>query len=123
MEKHLIVFGQKYHHETTYDQCKIYATELMENLGYVDWAHFESFILRAIDICEHIDIETDLHFRSTFRNAEGQVWKDYRISPLACYLIAANGDSQNPSTGRAQVYFMKKFYGEKDFNLFAESIL
>ncbi len=122
MENHLVIFGRQYHENTTFDQCKLYGTDLMENLGYVDWNHFESIIRRAIAVCEHIDIEVEEHFKPVYRNVGGDIWKDYRLSPLACYLVTANGDSNNATTGRAQVYFMKKYFGKESFAGFSESV-
>lgn len=81
-----------------------WASDLMRLLGYGDATHFKP-ILRAQKACLTLNIPLDDNFIYTDRKSEKEVFKDYKLSRFACYLVAMNSDSSKPQVAAAQAYF------------------
>jgi DNA-damage-inducible protein D len=87
------------------------ARELMPLLGYRSWREFEGAIKRAITaLKQNSQAEVIDHFVVGYKPIIGgkgavQQVRDYKLSRLACYLVAENGNSRIPQIGLAQTYF------------------
>lgn len=82
-----------------------FARELMLALGYDNWAAFRKIINKAIGVCTSNEISVAENFMQFPRKIDGKSADDFRLTRLACCLIAMNGDSKNPNVARAQLYF------------------
>lgn len=86
---------------------KWYATDLQIALEYATWASFKSVIDRAITACTKANMDVALNFERVQREQDGVEFEDYKLSRLACYLIAMNGDTEKAGVALAQTYFAK----------------
>lgn len=78
-------------------------------LGYASMKSFEKVIERAIKACMTAGISWDEDFRKeTLLDEDGKHRVDWKLSRMACYLVAMNADSKKPAVGRAQVYFAEQ---------------
>ncbi len=90
------------------------ARELMPLLGYQKWQNAHAAIKRAMVACDSSDQVLEDHFTSASKmikiakNTAKETLRsqqDYRLSRLACYLIAQNGDPRKSEVAFAQTYF------------------
>jgi hypothetical protein len=88
------------------DACYWFARDLMKSLGYETWQSFTNAIHRAMGTCTSLNISVRDNFASTRRRIHGLECNDYRVSRLACCLIALNGDTYRPRVAAAQAYFI-----------------
>ena len=102
-----VSFG-RFIEEALNDRCRFYASDLMEALNIGGEDEFEEIINTAERACLSLNIPVRYHFKAVFRQDEGGLRRDLRLSDLACYLISINGDPANPSVARAQIYFAFK---------------
>ena len=110
----LTLFG-----ETPFESIKHYdeelgeywlARELMPLLAYKKWQDFNRVINKAITACKRSQGASEAHFTDLRNMVEreqggGRTKVDYRLTRLACYLIAQNGDSSITEIAMAQTYF------------------
>ena len=94
--------------------------ELMLLLGYKSWQTFgskesggkkTSTICRAFLSCQTSGEDASQHFHHLCNRISGTGQgsrEDWRLSRLACYLIAMNGDITKPEIAQAQRYFAAK---------------
>lgn len=87
-----------------------FARELMPLLGYIQWRRFEGAIDRATATLENIGGVKTAHINHLPGKItkDGQEGDDYKLSRLACYLVAINGDPRKPKIAAAQAYFVVK---------------
>jgi hypothetical protein len=87
-----------------------FARELMPSLGYKLWQRFEGAIDRATATLENIGCVKVAHINhlSGKITKDGREGDDYKLSRLACYLVAINGDPRKPKIAAAQAYFVTK---------------
>jgi DNA-damage-inducible protein D len=84
-----------------------YARDLMEMLGYTDYAVFRrGAINKAITVCLTLDIDVAANFEQVERDIDGKKQPDFRLSKFACYLVAMNGDVKKKEVAKAQAYFI-----------------
>lgn len=84
------------------------ARELMPMIGYKRWDRVPDVINRAAISCGNVgNVVTD-HFSEEARKTLGRTQQDYKLSRLACYLTAMNGDPRKPEVAAAQNYFADK---------------
>jgi DNA-damage-inducible protein D len=87
------------------------ARDLMPLLGYGNnWRNFETALNKAIMACEESGQRKENHFDASIKmvpigsGAEREL-SDYRLSRLACYLVAMNGNPRKTEIAAAQNYF------------------
>lgn len=102
--KHMDERGREYWH----------ARELMPLLGYSDWRNFMNVITKAKVTIQNSYQQIEDHFveiTKMIKVAEGTSKEtkrkqvDYKLTRLACYAIAQNGDSSKQPIALAQSYF------------------
>lgn len=85
------------------------ARDLMAAMGYDRWENFADAIERARIAARNFGHDVDLHFsRLREKGAIGRARTEYRLTRLACYLIAMNGDPRKQAIADAQNYFAFK---------------
>jgi hypothetical protein len=86
------------------------ARELMPLLGYPRWNDFKASIDRAMVSLsvQHGQNEVSKHFSGAILKTNGRPKENYKLSRLASYLIAMNGDPRKPEIASAQSYFVIK---------------
>lgn len=87
-----------------------FARELMLALGYLQWRRFVGVIGRATVSLENMRALKAAHVSRLpgLATRTLQTGDDYKLSRLACYLIAMNGDPRKPEIASAQCYFAIK---------------
>jgi len=88
-----------------------YASELMENLD-VPEEELDIAIERAFKACASLNISIKQNFKSVFRTCDDHLVTDWKLSPLACYLIVINADPANQRVARMQVHFATKNFND-----------
>jgi DNA-damage-inducible protein D len=81
-----------------------WASWFMTQLGYSDMKSFQNVIHKAIKVCMSVKIDYDAHFIPDHDKG----FKDYKLTRLACYLCAMNGDPAKEEVAKAQVYFAEQ---------------
>lgn len=82
------------------------ARDLMKPLGYLRWADFDKAVQRAQASAEAQGIDLTGNFVGSHKvAASGPKAKDYKLTRLAAYLVAMNGDPRKPEIAAAQGYF------------------
>lgn len=92
-------------------QCTYRALDLMDALTYRSFDEFEDVIKKAESVCSTLRIPVDAHYREIFVSSPKGVYRDYRLSRFACYLITVNADSRYPAVANAQVYLATRSGG------------
>ena len=85
-------------------QCTYRALDLMDALTYRSFDEFEAVIKKAKGVCSSFKIPVEAHYREIYVSSPKGLYRDYRLSRLACYLITVNADSAYPAVAKAQVY-------------------
>ena len=111
IEKRRSLFDEYAHEEDGVEYWL--ARDLMKPLGYAEWRNFEKAVKRAEVSVDSTEIPVRNHFVKV--NKMIQLGKggqrrvdDYKLTRLACYLIAMNGDPSKPEVAFAQAYFAVK---------------
>ena len=84
------------------------ARDLMGPLGYTNWRQFDAAIDRAKASAEAQNIDVTSHFEGNLKkraSGSGRQPADYKLTRLAAYLVAMNGDPRKPEIAAAQGYF------------------
>ncbi len=85
-----------------------YASWFCQVLGYANMKSFEKVIQRAIKACINAGIPYEEDFRKETLLVDGKSVYDYKLSRMACYLVAMNADSKKEGVAKAQVYFAEQ---------------
>lgn len=72
-------------------KCIYYASDLLS----IDSVDLEKVIVHTEQILTTLDISTDDHIRPVFRGSEQSLYKDWKLSKLACMYLLFNGDPTN----------------------------
>lgn len=91
-----------------------YASELIERLS-VSEEELDRAVERAFKACISLDISIKKNFKSVFRNCEDHLVTDWKLSPLACYLIVINADPANQQVAKMQIHFATKNFNDVSF--------
>ena len=89
-------------------RCTYRASDLMEALMYRSFDEFENVIKKTEAVCSTLRIPVEAHYREIFVSSPTGLYRDYRLSRLACYLITVNADSGYPAVANAQVFLATK---------------
>lgn len=91
------------------------ARDLMDPLGYDSWRRFDDAIERAKDSACNSGYDCDSMFMQvrgvidgSDKNLGGRPSSDYRLTRMAAYLLAMNGDPRKSQIAAAQAYFAIK---------------
>lgn len=90
------------------------ARDLMAHLEYSEWRTFNDVIHRSIEAVEKVGGNVENHFVAgtkmvSIGYGNERAVKDYKLSRLASYVVAMNGDpAQKPRVAEAQNYFAQK---------------
>ena len=81
------------------------ARDLMPLMGYPAWREFSAAIDRAKTAASNQGLIVDDLFGVDPQKTNGRPRADYRLSRMAAYLVAMNGDPRKPEVAAAQAYF------------------
>lgn len=81
------------------------ARDLMPLMGYPAWREFSAAIDRAKTAASNQGLIVDDLFGVDPQKTNGRPRADYRLSRMAAYLVAMNGDPNKPEVAAAQAYF------------------
>ena len=85
------------------------AHDLLDYLDYEMITDIDTAIDRAINVCHSVNMPVNENFMMIYRAGEnGQLQRDWRLSPLAYYLVILNGDPVNINVARAHVGVLMK---------------
>jgi hypothetical protein len=91
-----------------------YASELTERLQ-VPEEDLDIAIERAFKACISLNISIKNNFKSVFRTCDDHLVTDWKLTPLACYLIVINADPANQRVAKMQVHFATKNFNDVSF--------
>lgn len=89
-------------------QLNYLASELLDQLGYSEMDEITEVLERCFHSCISARVAIDDHFERIYLHEAMGLVIDWKLSSLACYLLAINGDPANPNVGRAQLFFISK---------------
>jgi DNA-damage-inducible protein D len=98
------------------------ALELMEMLGYANWATFNKVISKAMTTCNTLGIPIVGNFDQIPIVIDGKQGVDFKLSRFACYLISMNGNVNMPQVAKSQAYFATIAGAVQDYQLEAEKV-
>lgn len=82
-----------------------YASDIMERMGEnILAADFTDTLFRTFKVCSALEIPINDNFKKIYRYDGQQMITDWKLSPLACYLLMLNGNPQNPSVAKVQLF-------------------
>lgn len=89
------------------------ARDLQSLMGYVEWRNLQTPLERAIATARNQGLVTGDHFVDSNKMVEVgsgalREVEDYRLTRVAAYLLAMNGDPNKPEIAAAQMYFAVK---------------
>jgi hypothetical protein len=90
-----------------------YASELMERFKFSE-EEMDNAVERAFKACYSLRIPIGENFRSVFRSGENSLSNDWKLSPLACYLVLINADPGNAEIAHLQLVFATKKFNDVD---------
>jgi DNA-damage-inducible protein D len=84
------------------------ARDLQTLMGYAQWKNLTPALNRAKTAAKNQGLVVDEHFSRSRKNPSeqgGRAQDDFRLTRLAAYLVAMNGDPNKPEVAAAQAYF------------------
>lgn len=82
-----------------------YASDIMGRMGEnILAAGFTDTLFRTFKVCSALEIPINDNFKKIYRYDGQQMITDWKLSPLACYLLMLNGNPQNPSVAKVQLF-------------------
>jgi hypothetical protein len=81
------------------------ASDIMEMLAITDTDETALSIDRAFQACRMLHIPVSLNFHRVFCFDGKDLFIDWKISALACYLIVINSDPKYEGVAKAQLWF------------------
>lgn len=94
--------SQKLHDAVVLAKCVYRGTDLMEALSYKDFDEFETVVRKAMRACLSLQLPLMDHYRTIYVSVPNGLYRDYRLSRFACYLITVNADSSYPAVAKVQ---------------------
>jgi DNA-damage-inducible protein D len=87
------------------------ASELMDELGYIDAADMVAALHRTFSVCVAQHVAIDDHFREVYTYDGHAMHIDWLLSDLGCYLLLMNGQPSNTKVAQAQLHFIRAAAG------------
>jgi DNA-damage-inducible protein D len=94
--------------DATASDRQFYGSDLARILGYENNTAFDEAIHIALDACAALHIKVRQHFQPLYRQSDGGLYADWKLSRLACTLIILHADPTRPAVMKAQLLFLKK---------------
>jgi hypothetical protein len=95
-----------YRHQTLFEAALNYSvSDIMERLDIGDADEIAHSVERALQACGCLHIPLDQNFKKVYLSDGKNMIADWKISPLACYLIVINCNPGNERVAKAQLYF------------------
>ena len=82
----------------------------MEMLDIEDAEEIVRSLNRTFHACGTLNISFNRNFKRVYRFDGERLIVDWKISPLACYLIIINCNPNHESVAKAQIYFAMNKY-------------
>lgn len=83
-----------------------FAGDIMEMMDIEDSEEIAGSINRAFQACGTLNIPFNKNFKRVYRFNGEYLIADWKISPLACYLIIINCNPCHNNVAKAQLYFV-----------------
>jgi hypothetical protein len=94
-----------------------YASDIEQSMGFSD-EELEEAIERAFQACTSMHISIDDNFKAIYRSDNRhEMIADWKLSPLACYLLIINANPSNSNVARVQLFFASKNLQDIHFKL------
>lgn len=91
-------------------KLRLYASELKSVLEIPLMSQLEEALHRAMSVCRSQQLELAEHFKPIYRCEETGVVKDWKLSPMAWYLVMINSDPSCPEVARMQLALIRKSF-------------
>lgn len=82
-----------------------FLTDIMKALEIDNANEINAALNRVFHACATLRIPFSGNFKRVYRHAEGRIISDWKLSPLACYLVIINCDPNYENVAKAQIYF------------------
>lgn len=79
-----------------------YASDLLPELELANEISFMDSIGKAQQVMATLNLPVESHFKRIYRNNEGCIYCDYKLSHIAYLLVSINGDVANPKVAGIQ---------------------
>ncbi len=86
-----------------------YAIDVLERAGIREEEEMDRALLRAMQVCQSLDIPLEENFRMVYRNKDDKILKDFKLSELASSLLMMNANTTNVYVARTQVELIRHF--------------
>lgn len=84
-----------------------YASEAAKEMEFEDVFEFHEAVKRAMKLCVQVGLKIEENFMQIYKSAPGEIIYDWKLSPLAYYLVCLNGESTNSNVAQLQVQMIK----------------
>ena len=101
--------GRQWYFET---RLVHFASDIFDVLGIRDPEDRILAFDRTIRACKSLGIPIAANFKKIYCSDGNGIIADWKISPLACYLITINCDPGNTNVARAQLFFAMNQVGQ-----------
>lgn len=86
-------------------KLNFFVSDVMNNLNINDEQEIEISMKRTFAVCNTLQISKNQNFKKIYRFDGKNLYIDWKISSLACYLIIINCNPNNEVVARAQLHF------------------
>lgn len=73
-------------------KCRYYASDFLEAKSNRDLIKIEDSVQRTIQVFNTLELPSDQHFYIVYRSGPDFIYKDWKLSELACVYMMVNGD-------------------------------
>ena len=82
-----------------------FISDIMTNLAIHDMNEIQQSLQRAFVVCGTLQLPISRNFKKVYRWDGESMVIDWKISPLACYLIVINSNPSHHRVAIAQLYY------------------
>lgn len=94
-----------------------YASEAAKEMEFEDVLEFHEAVKRAMKLCMQVGLKIDENFMQIYKCTPGEIIYDWKLSPIAYYLVCVNGESNNPNVAQLQVQMIKRQFLNSDYKI------